>query len=889
MKTDNRVSNIIKKRFIDPIAKDTGHYVGVEIELPIVNLNRKAVDFDVVHKVTEEFVKDNNFAEVIRDDNGFIYDATQQESGDKMSYDCSYNTLEFSFSKEKDIHIVSERFYRYIDDIQNKFRPYDHVVTGMGINPGYRFNINEPIACGRYKMLYAFLKSYKQFDSDSEIPFHNYPNYGMFSAASQIQLDVDTDNVLKAINVFNKLEPLKALLFANSVWKENTDILINRDWLWVNSLHGFNPHNVGLLRDNLTSIDDLIDYIASMSMYCCEREGHYLYFHPMTATEYFNRDKVTGYYHDEDGRHRIVFKPTDDDIQYLRSFKYVDLTFRGTLELRSVCTQPIYETFAPAAFHAGIIEMLDEVDELLDSSIIYKDGMSPYILRELLGRRSIPAFLDTEEVSSLLNDVINLAREGLYKRGFHEESFLDPLYRRATFLTNPAKEIRQSKIKHYIIKYSKTKHRIAKGIRDDFYYRSGIGLEEESLRVKPDGFIATTPHPFKDRKDIDRDFSEAQVEIVTPICYTPESLHEKLCSIRREVVEKLWNEDDRRELLWPFSNPPYIQATQEIPIAKFYGEANWKTKYRNYLGEKYGRHKMLLSGIHFNFSYPEYYLRATFEQDARSKYREFINHRYLALAEKAAAYSWLVVALTAASPIHDGSYWDVNKKGQQGLSGYSSLRCSEHGYWNDFIPTFDYRDVDGYIASVKKYIDKGLIREERELYYPIRVKPSGRFRIEELGTKGINHIEFRMVDLNPLYEGQIALSDIQFMLLFFEWLEHKPPIYADDEMQKEFVRNIIRASHMPLENQTVITFDKREVNLIDEALTILEDMKSYIGNNKVIAIQEEKLRHPEKRYAERIIEKFNSDYVGEGIKYATKQAERRVELTKLESMDGMFI
>jgi hypothetical protein len=30
-------------------------FIGIEIEIPIINLDKKAVDFDVVHKITNEF------------------------------------------------------------------------------------------------------------------------------------------------------------------------------------------------------------------------------------------------------------------------------------------------------------------------------------------------------------------------------------------------------------------------------------------------------------------------------------------------------------------------------------------------------------------------------------------------------------------------------------------------------------------------------------------------------------------------------------------------------------------------------------------------------------------------------------------------------------------
>ena len=49
----------------------------------------------------------------------------------------------------------------------------------------------------------------------------------------------------------------------------------------------------------------------------------------------------------------------------LRTFKFADLTYRGTIEYRSACEQPITDVFTHAAFHAGLAEVIDELSDLL--------------------------------------------------------------------------------------------------------------------------------------------------------------------------------------------------------------------------------------------------------------------------------------------------------------------------------------------------------------------------------------------------------------------------------------------------------------------------------------------------------------------------------------------
>ncbi|MFQ9792099.1 MAG: hypothetical protein ACLRX7_01780 [Acutalibacteraceae bacterium] len=43
-------------------------------------------------------------------------------------------------------------------------------------------------------------------------------------------------------------------------------------------------------------------------------------------------------------------------MEYLRSYKFEDLTFRGTIEYRSACCQPVSECMCVAAFHVGLQE-----------------------------------------------------------------------------------------------------------------------------------------------------------------------------------------------------------------------------------------------------------------------------------------------------------------------------------------------------------------------------------------------------------------------------------------------------------------------------------------------------------------------------------------------------
>jgi glutamate--cysteine ligase len=133
------------------------------------------------------------------------------------------------------------------------------------------------------------------------------------------------------------------------------------------------------------------------------------------------------------------------------------------------------------------------------------------------------------------------------------------------------------------------------------------GIEKESLRVRPDGALATTPHPRAlgaalTHPHFTTDFSESQLELITGVNSTAAACLEELARIHQVVYPLIGD-----ELLWCGSMPCGVPRDAEIPIAQF-GTSNVgraKTVYRTGLAYRYGRRMQLISGIHYNFSVAE--------------------------------------------------------------------------------------------------------------------------------------------------------------------------------------------------------------------------------------------------------------------------------------------
>ena len=432
----------IDRRFFAPLRRPRTRRVGVELELPVWNLAPgKATDFAAVHVATDEFLGRFDFPDTTRDDTGALYRARDPKTGDELSFDCSFNTLEISFGPDEDLTIVRRRFGEYYPALQEALLRRGHSLSGMGINPRWRENRPEPIGNGRYRMLLHHLKSYSKYGGSPQ--FHDHPDFGLFSCASQAQIDADEETVVEIINAFNALEPFKAVLFANSPFGDHGEWLCGRDRLWSHSLHGLNPHNCGMYGVTLRSTTDLVGYLQSTSIYCAERGGKYLNFAPVPLREYLSRETIAADYWDPKWRTHLActFRPDADDVAWLRPFKFEDLTQRGTVEFRSVCEQPVRDAFAPAAFHAGLAENVAALGELLESdSVLYGHGYGTSELRALLTHRDWPSFVDRKALSVQLQRILDLAEDGLEKRGFGEVFLLKPLRRRADALSNPALE-----------------------------------------------------------------------------------------------------------------------------------------------------------------------------------------------------------------------------------------------------------------------------------------------------------------------------------------------------------------------------------------------------------------------------------------------------------------
>ncbi len=345
------------------------------------------------------------------------------------------------------------------------------------------------------------------------------------------------------------------------------------------------------------------------------------------------------------------------------------------------------------------------------------------------------------------------------------------------------------------------------------------GIEKESLRVRPDGALADTPHPAAlgaalTHPHITTDFSESQLELITGVHGGADACLRELTEIHQVVYRHL-----RNELLWCTSMPCKLPAEEEIPLGQ-YGTSNigkLKTAYRQGLAHRYGRRMQTISGIHYNFSLPESAWALLQEADGeRGAVDAYQDSGYFALIRNFRRHSWLLLLLFGSSPAvcgtflggraHELTAWET---GTYYAPYGTSLRMGRLGYQSDaqlslavsfnclrsYAQTLNRGLTETYpryaaigIRDGEKYrqIATTLLQIENEFYGTIRPKQrirSGERALHALGERGVEYVEVRCVDVNPFHPVGIDADEMRFMDIFLlHCLLHDSPRDSPEEI-----------------------------------------------------------------------------------------------------------
>ncbi|HYM34146.1 MAG TPA: glutamate--cysteine ligase, partial [Steroidobacteraceae bacterium] len=392
--------------------------------------------------------------------------------------------------------------------------------------------------------------------------------------------------------------------------------------------------------------------------------------------------------------------------------------------------------------------------------------------------------------------------------------------------------------------------------------RGGLkGVEKESLRVTPEGRLAQTSHPAAlgsalTNDIITTDYSEALIELVTPTFNESWELLQFLCDLHQFVYRHIGD-----ELLWATSMPGYLPGDSGIPIARF-GSSNvgrMKEVYREGLGHRYGRMMQAISGVHFNYSFPEKFWPVLAELlEQKDHGQNFISDRYFALLRNYRRYGWLVLYLFGNSPVLCASFLRGRSHTLKQLTPgtlyepyATSLRMSDLGYRNKnqagvnisvnslseyirdlsraiTIPNAEYERIGVKVDGQYRQLNANLLQIENEYYSfirPKRVIRSGERPTQALARAGVQYVEVRALDVSAFDPVGVNQNKLRFVEAFLALcvLKDSAPIEASEQAVLD--GNHALVAHRGREPGLKLVHGGKERGLASWAWELIDEMR----------------------------------------------------------------
>ncbi|HWZ62200.1 MAG TPA: glutamate--cysteine ligase [Steroidobacteraceae bacterium] len=386
------------------------------------------------------------------------------------------------------------------------------------------------------------------------------------------------------------------------------------------------------------------------------------------------------------------------------------------------------------------------------------------------------------------------------------------------------------------------------------------GVEKESLRVTRDGHLAHTPHPAAlgsalTSEHITTDFSESLIELVTPAFRQSWQLLQYLLDLHQFVYRHLGD-----ELLWATSMPCAIDGDADIPLAQ-YGSSHigrMKTVYRNGLGLRYGRMMQAISGVHFNYSFPQPFWEAYAAlRGERSHGSEFVSASYFDLLRNYRRHGWLVLYLFGVSPVVCKSFLHGRDPQLQELApgtAYepyaTSLRMSDVGYRNRNQAglAVSVNNLDEYVRDLQRAIstplapyealgvkvngewrqlNANILQIENEYYSfirPKRVARSGERPTKALRRAGVEYVEVRALDVSAFDPVGVNQHKLRFLEAFVALCLLKESAPIDAAEQAALDANHLTVARRGREPGLTLSRDGRSVPMREWAGELLDSM-----------------------------------------------------------------
>lgn len=355
-------------------------------------------------------------------------------------------------------------------------------------------------------------------------------------------------------------------------------------------------------------------------------------------------------------------------------------------------------------------------------------------------------------------------------------------------------------------------------------FKLNLGIEVEMHRVTSHGQPSQQPYPTllgneQQNPFITNDFVECQTEMITrPFATTAAALQEL-----QAENETLRGALTPAELLWPYSMPPCLPASlTQLKLAQVVPEAY---HYRQQLAKKQGKTRIMMTGVHLNFSLPDILLQQLQQACPHQSSQDFRNHCYLKVAQRLLQQRWLLTYLFGACP---GVATRYNLPVPP--TPVRSLRSSQfYGFSNQARE--DYTSVPAYLANIQQQVHQGILLAPREYYGVVRLKG------HHIWQQGIDYLELRAFDLNPFVPLGIDHITIDFVRLLVTYDLLQPAIPTTE------VASVLQQASQQ-NNQVALERPDYPTAYQTEALTLFDKLTRFNQTWQIITPTDlAKLRH----------------------------------------------
>lgn len=431
----SRAEEMVRRRFLDPFEQKTEPYqVGVEVELPLVNLKKAPVEPEFARELVECLQRRFDFYITAVTSEGYPVVASNP-AGDTFSFETSLNTIEFAMAKNRNLQMIKGRLDLYLEALQHLCRSKRYLICGMGINPYAQYADAKALSTPVLQAKATFLR---QFTTH-----HNGEIFHAFSASTQTHLDVSLASLPDMLNLLGRLSFVDALLFANSLpfrsdseggWlatlpeclrtELDKQTLCFRDTLW----RLCEAPNTEASEQMFSSVDDVVQHLLSLKLFIVsDGEKRYRPIQPVECAEYFSSTNTAGV---DDTR-------AEKDFCCFRPLQPVSVSRYGTIEIRQTCTQPLVDLLVPSAFYVGVSE-----NSLRANVLVSEFWNGNRITKSNAELRRMAAYgeeiVSQQRMEAFLKELVAIAEEGLKKRGLGEERLLGRLLKQEIGFECPA-------------------------------------------------------------------------------------------------------------------------------------------------------------------------------------------------------------------------------------------------------------------------------------------------------------------------------------------------------------------------------------------------------------------------------------------------------------------